>query len=279
MDPRNEQESLVCGARGQTPMTSPYERWRAQHWPRKSPEKTLPWSREQEERLREAAVEETRRRSIDPETKALPPSDGLPNRGDKLADLGPLHGTAPNPPPAVAHPAAPSDSSKARRVGSGTKDRPSFRLRVTATQFRSSDGKIMGEIRHPVPSDGYASTEETSRFLAEQTKKIQALTAKMREHNQRLTEIQRKRDPYWRKHETLYPGGSSSSSEWMETRRSVLARDCNRCVKCGRGATEGNPLHIDHIKPLSKHGSNRLRNLQTLCKECHERKHGRALDY
>lgn len=53
-------------------------------------------------------------------------------------------------------------------------------------------------------------------------------------------------------------------------RLQVLKRDNYKCVKCGRSpATHmGIFLHVDHIKPFSKGGSNLLDNLQTLCQKC-----------
>ena len=52
------------------------------------------------------------------------------------------------------------------------------------------------------------------------------------------------------------------------TRKAVLIRDNHKCVKCG------NPkdLHMDHIIPKSRSGSNELENLQVLCKDCNLRK-------
>lgn len=50
------------------------------------------------------------------------------------------------------------------------------------------------------------------------------------------------------------------------TKRKVLK--VGRCVKCG--ATEN--LTIDHIKPLSKGGTNSKRNLQCLCGPCNWKK-------
>jgi hypothetical protein len=46
----------------------------------------------------------------------------------------------------------------------------------------------------------------------------------------------------------------------------VLARD-RKCRLCGAGPSES-PLHVDHILPRSKGGSNDENNLQVLCQRC-----------
>ena len=52
-------------------------------------------------------------------------------------------------------------------------------------------------------------------------------------------------------------------------RESVLMRDGYRCRHCGRNPREdGIKLHVDHIEPWSKGGTNDLENLQALCEEC-----------
>lgn len=48
----------------------------------------------------------------------------------------------------------------------------------------------------------------------------------------------------------------------------VFERDDFKCVACGKSAHEGAILHVDHIKPKSKGGSNTMENYQTLCHLC-----------
>jgi len=56
----------------------------------------------------------------------------------------------------------------------------------------------------------------------------------------------------------------------LSVRMKVMNRDKFRCIFCGKSpATDlGTKLHIDHIIPFSKGGSNQFENLQTLCDEC-----------
>lgn len=48
----------------------------------------------------------------------------------------------------------------------------------------------------------------------------------------------------------------------------ILARDNWTCVSCGRTAHDGIVLHVDHIIPRSKGGTNDPQNLQALCRKC-----------
>jgi len=58
--------------------------------------------------------------------------------------------------------------------------------------------------------------------------------------------------------------------DWQVRRSEVLKRDDKRCVECHSGIN----LHVHHIAPLSKGGSNLLSNLETLCEGCHSKEHG-----
>lgn len=57
------------------------------------------------------------------------------------------------------------------------------------------------------------------------------------------------------------------------TRRKVLTRDGNQCIRCG--ATTH--LTIDHVIPRAHGGTNQTENLQTLCRDCNTKK-GSFLD-
>ncbi|WP_295455657.1 HNH endonuclease [uncultured Thiodictyon sp.] len=48
----------------------------------------------------------------------------------------------------------------------------------------------------------------------------------------------------------------------------VFQRDQWKCVSCGRGSQHDAILHVDHIIPRSKGGSDALDNYQTLCDVC-----------
>lgn len=60
------------------------------------------------------------------------------------------------------------------------------------------------------------------------------------------------------------------SREWLAVRYEALKASAGRCSCCGARASEHNPLHVDHIKPRSKHPELALvlSNLQVLCKQC-----------
>lgn len=58
-------------------------------------------------------------------------------------------------------------------------------------------------------------------------------------------------------------------------RELVHERDGDRCLRCG--ATES--LTLDHVRPRSKGGSDRVANLQTLCQPCNNWKADNCIDF
>lgn len=65
--------------------------------------------------------------------------------------------------------------------------------------------------------------------------------------------------------------GLSVNSSWRALKNTIIERDHHQCVDCGSDVN----LTVDHIIEGSLGGSNEPDNLQTLCKDCHEDKHGR----
>lgn len=57
---------------------------------------------------------------------------------------------------------------------------------------------------------------------------------------------------------------------WDEVRKEVYKRDSWGCRKCG---AKNSKLYAHHLIPLSKSGSNELKNLVTLCENCHKDVH------
>lgn len=59
-----------------------------------------------------------------------------------------------------------------------------------------------------------------------------------------------------------------------EIRKAALVRDEHSCQNCPKSQENAEALEVHHVVPRSAGGSNRLSNLKTLCKECHEAVHG-----
>lgn len=72
-----------------------------------------------------------------------------------------------------------------------------------------------------------------------------------------------------------------NSTEWRQLRDDILERDNHECQWCkadGRVVTDlDTVLEVDHIKELEYYPELRFDadNLRTLCKDCHNKRHGR----
>lgn len=88
--------------------------------------------------------------------------------------------------------------------------------------------------------------------------------------------LKRRKETVWKKsHLTLL--GDFLPQELVQQKRDqlppgvrwwVLKRDNFRCRYCGRDVNNGVKLHVDHITPLSKGGTNYEDNLITSCEDC-----------
>lgn len=64
------------------------------------------------------------------------------------------------------------------------------------------------------------------------------------------------------------------SDQWIKLRYDILSSRGNHCECCGHSWSVGNPLQVDHIKPVSLFPRFALdrENLQILCKQCNQGK-------
>lgn len=58
--------------------------------------------------------------------------------------------------------------------------------------------------------------------------------------------------------------GRLKTKKWKSIREQCIQRDGGKCRKCGRVAKQ-----VHHIIPYNKGGEDKLKNLVTLCKRCH----------
>jgi len=77
----------------------------------------------------------------------------------------------------------------------------------------------------------------------------------------------------YRKPEAKYEsltGDFYKSPKWIALARQIRNRDNFTCQRCGKyGPNDGGELHVHHIKPRGRGGSNDPSNLITLCSDCH----------
>jgi 5-methylcytosine-specific restriction endonuclease McrA len=76
----------------------------------------------------------------------------------------------------------------------------------------------------------------------------------------------------------IAPVGAPESpypNNWNQLSEAVKHRDGHKCTDCGASGVE---LHVHHVVPLSKGGTNDLDNLATLCSMCHSMIHPRMGD-
>ena len=68
------------------------------------------------------------------------------------------------------------------------------------------------------------------------------------------------------------------SEDWKKLREERLRMDNYICQKCGfDGHKQKHLLNVHHKVALSRGGRNKLSNLITLCKKCHDKVHHKQL--
>lgn len=78
-----------------------------------------------------------------------------------------------------------------------------------------------------------------------------------------------------KKYRANYTG---SKEGWYELSAKIKDRDGHTCRKCGRTRLDcrrdGLVLEVDHIRPVSRGGTDKPSNLWTLCSSCHSKRPG-----
>ena len=97
-------------------------------------------------------------------------------------------------------------------------------------------------------------------------KLVQTVTSKLYpQDSEQFRREQAQRQQAAKEAETFY-----RSREWRRLRYQAFQRYGNKCCVCGRGASDGMVMHVDHIKPRSlyPHLALDIANLQIMCNEC-----------
>ena len=93
-----------------------------------------------------------------------------------------------------------------------------------------------------------------------------------------LNRLYRRAEERTRAEKERYDAASYQRSQMTpKLRFEVMKRDGYRCRICGKSASEGAKLEVDHIVPVSKGGKTVMSNLQTLCRECNRGKAARSM--
>ena len=82
-----------------------------------------------------------------------------------------------------------------------------------------------------------------------------------------------------RKQESKSRSETWAGMNWcrQSTRLALYLRDGFACVYCGHAVEDGATLSLDHVRPVSKGGTNRPTNLVTCCSRCNSSRGNRSV--
>ncbi|MEA2067473.1 MAG: HNH endonuclease [Thermotogota bacterium] len=108
-------------------------------------------------------------------------------------------------------------------------------------------------------------------FFSGQKDNIQSFLQYISKHEMMLQKLSSNLEITLQQLKSIYDYFLTYPPDWEERRQAIIQSRGRRCEKCGRSTRN---LHIHHITPLSKGGSNRLDNLEIPCESCHKKEHG-----
>lgn len=134
-------------------------------------------------------------------------------------------------------------------------------------------------------SQRYIRTEKGKRANREKIKRLRQTSPTIRNYFKQYEKKRRENDPEFLKRWRAYKRqkardrrahekgamGSYTEAEWI----ALCEKYDHRCLRCGKQVT----LTRDHIRPVTKDGSNTIDNIQPLCKPCNSWKGTKTIDY
>lgn len=134
-------------------------------------------------------------------------------------------------------------------------------------------------------SDDHQNLLKIYRRLPEVREKMRLRSQQLRK-TEKWKEWYRKymSQPYWQAYQQAY--GEKYRAKKLQTEGNYTVEDWIKlkekynfsCLRCHKKEPEI-ILHQDHIVPLSKNGSNYIKNIQPLCKSCNSTKNNKTIDY
>jgi len=145
--------------------------------------------------------------------------------------------------------------------------------------FELIDNPINKEI-HKLTRENKAKTKIIEDLLIKHNKEISQLKIQYRNLRLEYKNLIKEKDSFKQKYRNLKGNcknkkKKNKSPVSKRIRKVVFERDNYKCLVCG---TDKN-LTLDHIIPRSKGGSNKINNLQVLCKYCNLAKGDTTINY
>jgi 5-methylcytosine-specific restriction endonuclease McrA len=76
----------------------------------------------------------------------------------------------------------------------------------------------------------------------------------------------------WKRRHKIFLERRGGKNNMRRMKEQVLLRDGNRCRECGKQNLHGSDCTLDHITPFFRGGTNDVKNLRILCRDCHNKK-------
>lgn len=149
----------------------------------------------------------------------------------------------------------PLSAQHRRKVSEALRNSPRFQAAMKSPEFRVKMTAVLRRIPRAT-RERHWNWQGGKSFDPVNVKKVIA-------HNNRRQKLRRKAVP-----------GSHTSVAW----EALKARYGGKCLRCQKQEPEIK-LTVDHIRPISKGGTNNISNIQPLCFSCNSWKRAKLINY